>query len=416
VFLVPGFFGFTRAGALTYFQGVEAALARALERHRIDARIVCCRTQPTASIRRRAERLIDVVCEAGGLEDGALHFVGHSTGGLDARLLTTPGVRLRSDGAEQRIAERTRSVVTVSTPHYGTPLAGFFTTLPGRQLLELLAALSSSRGGRLGLFAAAQAIGLAARLDDALGRDRTFLDFVARSLLHRVTREAEAPLWEYLREIARDQGAVVQLTPESMDLFNAAVVDAPEIAYASLVTVAPAPPRQLLSRDLLSLVRSALAGSFTLLYAIASREHRHYRYPHPGEDALRVFDREPSLRLSSSSNDGVVPALSQVYGRVLDVVVADHLDVVGQFQRAGSPYSDWLPSGSRFDVARFKRAWGRVAEHIAGTDAEKAARPAEARESMSSDPRSEARRTKRKSASAGSRGAPGSRKPRVVPK
>jgi triacylglycerol lipase len=368
VFLVPGFFGFTRAGALTYFQGVESTLARALERRRIDARIVSCRTQPTASIRRRAERLIDVVRDAGGLDADALHFVGHSTGGLDARLLTTPGVRLRSDAVELSIMERTRSVVTVSTPHYGTPLAGIFTTLPGRQLLGLLALLSISRGGRLGLVAAAHAIGLAARFDDVLDRDQTFLDFLAHSPLQRVTREADAPLWGYLREIARDQGAVLQLTPESMDLFNAAVVDSPGIEYASLVTAAPPPPRKLLSRDLLSLAHAVLAGGFTVLYAIASRENRHYRYPHPGADALRVFDREPSLHLTASSNDGVVPAFSQVYGRVLGLVVADHLDVVGQFFRSGNPYSDWLPSGSHFDSARFEYAWDRVAEHIAGAD------------------------------------------------
>jgi len=365
VFLVPGFFGFTGSGALTYFRGVEAALEKALARRGIDARIVCCRTQPTASIRRRAERLIDAVRHAGGLEADALHFVGHSTGGLDARLLTTPGVRLRRDGAELEILERTRSVVTVSTPHYGTPIAGFFTTLPGRQLLEVLALLSASQGGRLGLMAAGQAAALAARLDDVLGRDETFLDILARSLLKQVSQEADAPLWTYLREIARDQGAVVQLTPESMDLFNAAVVDSPDIAYASLVTAAPPPPWRLLSRDLLSLVRGVLAGGFTLMHTLASREHRHYRYPHPGDDVLEAFEPAVPFRLDARSNDGVVPVFSQVYGHVLDVLAGDHLDVVGQFQRPDDPYSDWLPSGSHFDIERFEHAWGRVADHIA---------------------------------------------------
>jgi hypothetical protein len=151
-----------------------------------------------------------------------------------------------------------------------------------------------------------------------------------------------------------------------MDLFNAAVVDSPGIRYASIVTSAPPPPWELLSRDLLSVARAILAGSFTLLYAIASREHRHYRYPHPGEAVLEAFADGLPFPLTPRSNDGIVPAFSQVYGAVLDVVVADHLDIVGQFRRPGVPYSDWLPSGSCFDAAAFDRAWDAVAVHIAG--------------------------------------------------
>jgi hypothetical protein len=155
-----------------------------------------------------------------------------------------------------------------------------------------------------------------------------------------------------------------------MDLFNAAVVDSPDVRYASIVTAAPPPPWELLSRDLLSVARAVLAGSFALLYAIASREHRQYRYPHPGEQVLETFAHALPFPLTPSSNDGIVPAFSQVYGDVLDVVVADHLDIVGQFRRPGVPYSDWLPSGSCFDVAAFDRAWDGVAAHIAGVAAE----------------------------------------------
>jgi len=366
IYLVPGFFGFARAGTLNYFQGVGEALHRALASRGLDAEIVECGTQPTASIRRRADRLADTVRESGGLEADELHFVGHSTGGLDVRLLTTPGVRLRSDRTELRIVERTRSVVTVSTPHFGTPLAGFFTTLLGRQILEALAVLATSWGGRAGLVAAAQVLTLVARADDLLGRRETFLDFLAHSLLTRVTREAEGPLWKYLREVASDQGAVVQLMPEAMHLFNAAVVDTETIHYGSLVTVAPPPPHGYRRSDVLSLARAALAGAFALLHTLAGREHRHYPYPHPGESALRPFRRRIPFPLDSASNDGIVPALSQLYGHVIDVVVADHLDVVGQFRRPGQSHSDWLPSGSGFDERRFRRVWSRVADEIAG--------------------------------------------------
>lgn len=365
VYLVPGFFGFARMETLTYFQGVAEALGDALRERGIEAEVVECCTQPTASIRRRADHLVDVVRESGGLEADEIHFVGHSTGGLDVRLLTTPGVRLRSEKIEARIAERTRGVVSVATPHFGTPLAGFFTTLLGRQLLELLAVLATSWGGRLGLVAAAQFLTLVARADDLVGRKETLLDSLSRSLLSRVSHDDEGALWRYLRDVASDQGAVVQLMPEAMNLFNAAVTDDPRIRYASIVTVAPPPPSAYRRDHLLSLAGASLAGGFTLLHTLTAREHRHYPYPHPGEAVLRPFQEALPFELTARSNDGIVPTWSQIYGEVLDVVLADHLDVVGQYHREDEPHGDWLPSGSGFDAARFAKVWARVADALA---------------------------------------------------
>ena len=95
VFLVPGFFGFTSVGAVSYFDDVERALRRALRQRGVEARIVRCATQPTASITRRADALRRQVLRRGGLGARELHFVGHSTGGLDVRMLLTPGGRSR---------------------------------------------------------------------------------------------------------------------------------------------------------------------------------------------------------------------------------------------------------------------------------------------------------------------------------
>ena len=38
----------------------------------------------------------------------------------------------------EQLAARVRTVVTVSTPHHGTPIASFFTTLQGQKLMQLL--------------------------------------------------------------------------------------------------------------------------------------------------------------------------------------------------------------------------------------------------------------------------------------
>jgi hypothetical protein len=42
----------------------------------------------------------------------------------------------------ERLAARVQSVVTIATPHHGTPIASFFTTLRGQQLLQLLSLLT----------------------------------------------------------------------------------------------------------------------------------------------------------------------------------------------------------------------------------------------------------------------------------
>lgn len=363
VYLVPGFFGFTSLGAFNYFYRVRETLQAAFERRGQAPVIVECETQPTGSIRHRAVRVLERVIETGGLEADKIAFVGHSTGGLDIRLLATPGVKLRPDDAEERLARLTRSVVTVATPHFGTPLANFFTTLPGRQLLEMLTVLATTTGGRYSLFGAMQALKWVARLDDFAGRRDTFLDGLVERLFRKVSVTKDDPMWAFLRRVSSDQGAIIQLTPESMHLFNAAVVDHPDVRYASLITAAPPPPGHYRAGDLRSLVRLSMAGAFALMHTMAGREHRHYPYPYRGDDALA--DVELPFDVDRRTNDGVVPTLSQIHGRVLDVVQGDHLDVVGQFRWAGgSALSDWLPSGSRYDEERFLSTWDRIAEEI----------------------------------------------------
>src|SRR5262249_46818980 len=50
-----------------------------------------------------------------------LHLVGHSSGGLDARLVAHPGFTALPQ--RQELIARIRSVVTISAPFHGTPLA-----------------------------------------------------------------------------------------------------------------------------------------------------------------------------------------------------------------------------------------------------------------------------------------------------
>src|SRR5512147_1447391 len=278
VFLVPGFFGFTSVGALSYFEDVEKTLGRALHRRGVEARIVRCMTQPTASIPRRVDALRRQVIASGGLRARELHFVGHSTGGLDVRMLLTPGVQIDSGSTAERIARLARTAISVNTPHHGTPLANHFISVQGQTLLLVLSALATSGQGRGAILAAAKAIALVARLDDWLGRTEGPLDRIAESLLRKLRFDRRDPAWEYLGEIERDQGAVLQLTPEGIDLFDAAVEDSPGVDYGCVVAGVPRPSEVVTAGNLLDPEYLALRSLFRALHGLTSQAHPRYPY------------------------------------------------------------------------------------------------------------------------------------------
>jgi triacylglycerol lipase len=108
VVLVHGFFGFDRIGVpgvrLHYFRGI----VKHLESLGIDAHAV--RLPPFASVPERAKILVDKI---NALPHERVDIIAHSLGGLDARYAL----------AHLGLASKVRSLVTVGTPHHGTPLA-----------------------------------------------------------------------------------------------------------------------------------------------------------------------------------------------------------------------------------------------------------------------------------------------------
>jgi triacylglycerol lipase len=366
VFLVPGFFGFTAVGDLSYFHDVERTLGEGLKRRGFAARLVRCPTQPTGSIPRRADHLRRQVLRHGGLKATELHFVGHSTGGLDQRLLLSPGVSISGEASEEQIGRRTRTAVSVVTPHYGTPLANFFATAQGHQVLLLLASLATTGQGRGALRLASRATSLLSRLGGLLGGE-SVTDEALRRVMQAVRFDKDDPVWRYFEAVASDQGAVLQLTPEGTNLFAAAVVDRPGVDYASVVAATPRPPARL-DRALLHPQQLALRGLFRLLHGITSRPHARYPYPRPAAPARRRIERGIGFELTPAANDGIVPAMSQVHGRVVHAVRADHLDVVGHYTLAAQGSSNWLPSGAAFTPEQFEALWDDVAGVIAGSE------------------------------------------------
>ena len=117
VILLHGLFGFDELAVgpvrEKYFRGLTQRLDR------LDARVHRVRVAPTASVARRAEQLVRTI-EA--LSAKRVNLVAHSLGGLDARHAL----------ARLGLASRVASLVTIATPHRGTPIADLGSLLGGK--------------------------------------------------------------------------------------------------------------------------------------------------------------------------------------------------------------------------------------------------------------------------------------------
>src|SRR5262245_46360168 len=171
-------FGFGTLAGYGYFEHVERALVRRFEGAGVPLQIAVVPTPPTASIRRRARVVTATIADSAGDGDGPVHVVGHSTGGLDARLLASPTCHLHLAPELEAWKPRLRSVTTINTPHHGTPLAQFFTTVSGARLLYALSLLTFTtlRYGGPPLTVFSSLIAAIGGIDEALGIDIRLLD------------------------------------------------------------------------------------------------------------------------------------------------------------------------------------------------------------------------------------------------
>jgi triacylglycerol lipase len=366
VILIPGFFAFTGLGDLKYFSGVDEALQRAFGERGLDVNVVEIRTLPTASIRYRAAKVLEAIATVAAQETGPIHLIGHSTGGLDARVAITPHSALAT-AVEFKAYERVSSIVTVSTPHRGTPLASLFGSAMGQPLLRLMAssAIVGLERGKLPLGSLIKLGSLLIRIDDLVGLKTTFVDQLYEQLLNDFTDARRNEIIQFLQAVADDRALVIQLSPDSLDLFNATTSDPDGIRYGCVLTRARAPHMH----GALALYRDpyaqALYLAFSLSWLLTSRADPRYvpQLNAQQERALMAgFGRLPTLH----DNDGMCPTLSQIWGDIIHVANADHLDVVGQFgdsARQGT-HVDWLPSRSGFDALEFAATWDAVAAFI----------------------------------------------------
>lgn len=368
VYLSPGMFGFARLASFEYFEHVVRAIE---ERFKVRGRVCevhVCEVHPTASVRRRAGKLAAMIAETAGNDGGPIHIIGHSTGGLDARLVASPSAHLGRSAARLEWTPRICSVTTVNTPHYGTPLASFFSTVSGQRLLYAVSALTVA-----GLKLGAPPLAATSAIMAAFGRvqiGKLEIELVERTVegVIRVLDEASSrELRAWLKLLRDDQGGIVQLMPEAMDLFQAGVEDREGVRYQCVATYAPASAVTDWVAALRSPWSAASATIFAALYKITARQDARYPCaPHDGSAIARVralLGETPD----PSASDGIVPLYSQIWGELIWVGKADHLDIVGHFpgprvrgQTTGPFHTDWLSSGARFNRVRFDVVMDRI--------------------------------------------------------
>ncbi|HEU5076895.1 MAG TPA: hypothetical protein VFU02_22045 [Polyangiaceae bacterium] len=366
VFLIPGFFGFSSLGRLKYFNGVGDIISDEFERRRLPARVVEIDTLPTASIRRRAASLLEFVTRMSGKSAGPIHLVGHSTGGLDARLLVCPNADLQSH-EKQALIQRVESVVTVACPHFGTPLASAFGSALGRPALKLgaLALFCLLTHGRIPLGVALQLVRVVTRLDDIVGLRKTVADEIFEKLLSDLGDLERRQLLGFLDGVSNDQSLLFQLTEAGCDLLNATTGKPERLRYGSVVTCGSRASVKTAWSHSLDVYAQSLHALYGVLHWLASRADASWFGTLP-PTTQAALERDLGRRVELRDNDGIVPTLSQVWGDYLGAVQADHLDVVGHFGYAEEGTgADWLPSGSGFGQGDFEKLWRSVASYLA---------------------------------------------------
>jgi triacylglycerol lipase len=289
-------------------------------------------------------------------------------------MLLSPTARLGVEPELLSWTPRVRSIVSVNTPHFGTPLAGYFATVSGTRLLYALSLLTivSLSVGEPSLSVFSRLLATLGNVDSLLGEDSKLVSRMTDVVLRVVDRKGRAEVSRYLHNIRSDQGGLIQIMPEAIDLLNVAAEDNPNVMYGCVVTAAPLPLQIKLAQRLLSPYAAATGALFSTLYQLTSQRPRMYTYAQPTAQQQEMLRWSFGYPIDDRSNDGVVPSLSMLWGELLWCGEADHLDILGHFHDDQKPrtHIDWMMSGAHFTRIRFGQAMDAVAGFLLKAAAE----------------------------------------------
>lgn len=256
IVLAHGMFGFEHLAdleGLDYYFRVEDAL-----RSRGDV-VLVKEVDPFNDSYVRGQQLLDhIETFLDDTEHARVNIIAHSQGGLDARYVA------------HRRPDLVASVLTISTPHRGTPIADIVVGLARNQLFR-------------------DAV-------DALVR------LVGRPLFDEVGRKTSifAPLDNF--------------SAEGIDRFNQQITDQPGVLYASVA----GRTANKLGEDVCS---TPHAPSFISAWD---------EVPDPVDPLLAISEAIVSTNDDAIANDGLVRVADAKWGLFLGCVPADHIDEVGQ--------------------------------------------------------------------------------------
>ena len=188
IYLIPGFFGFTNLGRLRYFTHVDRFLRERLRgaRRRRPRPRGAARTRRPRCRRGRRSWSRRSRARARGAARSSTWSATRPAASTRA-WWSTPGVALPTKLDVERWAGRVRSVVGVSAPQRGTPLAAYLTTRRGQRRLALLS-LATSYVLRFGHLPLSALLGIAAVFARPRRGARARCSTISRSSFSRTSR------------------------------------------------------------------------------------------------------------------------------------------------------------------------------------------------------------------------------------
>ena len=332
-----------------------------------------------------------------------MHLVGHSTGGVDARLFANPAFDLGPDMPQARRLEmiaRLGNIVTVSSPFYGTPIADHIgeedrLLLEAVRILTMLGVFTHGDLVRFGIelvkltpmAVARDPLAAVGALLKAFDAPMSMHD-IARLLVQRASgTAAPALLVDALRlgKTPTQRDVVVQQLSEFFDSIETHQELLPELAPGSIqrrtaelaatdygrsgtgkivsyVSVSPAPARSVLAAiESFANLEVLQRFVYDTLYQATSGGAIDRAVPEGPQ--LSLGAKAEALLSDANASDGVVPARSQTLdGKAAGIVVGDHLDVVGSFD--GGTGANVMRSGANFTGRDFEALWGDIANSL----------------------------------------------------
>lgn len=362
--LVPGFFAFERVANIPYFAGLDRLLPILFSRHGVELEMNVVSLPPTASLKVRAWALLQHLCALEG-DERPIYLVGHSSGGLDIRvaLSSTTPLALAQSSTMQPIFERIQAVTTVSTPHYGSPLAALAASVGAQHSLKILSRLFviAFRYGKLPMGAMFHIGRALAKIDEYVGLKGEVLDQLYRELLVMAPEDYFDELERHFRRVGAGQGLIEDLLPERCKARNRACPDRPNIRYGCVMSMAPAPAMWRWPRLGKDPYAYGSYGVFCLLHRLASRAKKG-TLPRVSAQDQTMLGLRLGRRPTPQDSDGIVPSCSQLWGTLVDAVQADHFDTMGYFsgRQINPSHVNGLVSGAGFSALRFEQMWRRI--------------------------------------------------------